>query len=49
MDKYQVIIVESGPAGSACARALKDEGIEVLLVEKEKLPRHKTCTGILLG
>ena len=49
MDEYQVIIVGSGPAGSACARALKDEGIEVLVVEKKQLPRYKTCTGILLG
>jgi len=49
MDEYQVIIVGSGPAGSACAKALKDEDIEVLVIEKEELPRPKTCSGILFG
>lgn len=49
MEDYQVIIVGSGPAGSACAKALKDESIETLVIEKESLPRPKTCSGILFG
>ena len=49
MEEYQVIIVGSGPAGAACAKALKDENIEVLIIEKEELPRHKICSGILFG
>lgn len=49
MEEYQVIIVGSGPAGSACAKALHDEGIEALVIEKEGLPRHKVCSGILFG
>jgi flavin-dependent dehydrogenase len=49
MKEYQVIIVGAGPAGSACAKALKEENIEVLVIEKKKLPRHKTCSGILFG
>ena len=49
MEEYQVIIVGSGPAGSACAKALHDEGIKVLVIEKEGLPRHKICSGILFG
>lgn len=49
MEEHQVIIVGSGPAGAACAKALKDENIEVLIIEKEKLPRHKICSGILFG
>jgi flavin-dependent dehydrogenase len=49
MEEYPVIIVGAGPAGATCGRALKQEGIEALLVEKKKLPRHKTCTGLLLG
>ena len=49
MGDYQVIIVGSGPAGSACAKALKDENIETLVIEKESLPRPKTCSGILFG
>lgn len=49
MDKYQVIIVGSGPAGAGCAKALKDEGIEALVIEKDRLPRHKTCSGVIFG
>ena len=49
MEEHQVIIVGSGPAGSACAKALKEEDVEVLIIEKDKLPRHKTCSGILFG
>jgi flavin-dependent dehydrogenase len=49
MDEYQVIIIGSGPAGASCGKALKDEGIEALIVEKKKLPRHKVCSGLVLG
>ncbi len=47
--EYQAIIVGSGPAGAACAKALKNEGVDVLVIEKEKLPRNKTCSGVLVG
>nr|CBX26685.1 hypothetical protein N47_A07140 [uncultured Desulfobacterium sp.] len=43
------MIVGSGPAGAACAKALKNEGIEVLVIEKDKLPRNKICSGVLFG
>ena len=49
MKEHQVIIIGAGPAGSACAKALKEEEIDVLIIEKEALPRHKTCSGILFG
>ncbi|MDD2735534.1 MAG: NAD(P)/FAD-dependent oxidoreductase [Desulfuromonadaceae bacterium] len=49
MDEYQVIVVGSGPAGAACARALHEEGIKVLVVEKKALPRRKPCTAVVLG
>ena len=49
MTATQVIVVGAGPAGSSSAKALKEEGIEVLVIEKEALPRHKTCSGILFG
>ena len=45
--EYQAIIVGSGPAGAACAKALKNEGIEVLVIEKDALPRNKVCSGLL--
>lgn len=49
MEEYPVIVVGSGPAGAACAKALKHEHIEALVIEKEKLPRNKICSGILFG
>ncbi|MFH2012645.1 MAG: NAD(P)/FAD-dependent oxidoreductase [Pseudomonadota bacterium] len=45
--EYQAIIVGSGPAGAASAKALKNEGIEVLVIEKDALPRNKVCSGLL--
>lgn len=49
MEKYQAIIVGSGPAGAACAKALMEEDMNVLVIEKDKLPRHKICSGVLFG
>ncbi|WP_220634228.1 FAD-dependent monooxygenase [Georgfuchsia toluolica] len=37
IQEHEVIIVGSGPAGSLCAKALKQEGIDVLILEKDKL------------
>ena len=49
MKEYPVIIAGGGPAGAACAKALNEEGIESLVIEKDKMPRHKICSGILFG
>ncbi len=45
--EYEVMVIGSGPAGAAAAKGLKDGGLEVLLVEKEKLPRYKVCSGFV--
>jgi len=42
---YDVIIAGTGPAGATLAYDLASKGIAVLLLEKEKLPRYKTCAG----
>ena len=42
-----VIIIGAGPAGSVAAKQLSDLGFNVLLYEKEKLPRHKHCGGLI--
>ena len=42
---YDVIIVGAGPAGATLAYELAEKGVEVLLLEKEKLPRYKCCAG----
>ena len=41
----EVIIVGGGPAGSTCARELKQHGVECLILDKEEFPRTKLCAG----
>lgn len=45
---YDVIIVGAGPAGSTAAKILAEKGFGVLLIEKFKIPRYKSCSGILI-
>lgn len=42
-----VIIIGAGMAGAACAKRLTDAGYDTVVLEKEKLPRYKICSGIL--
>lgn len=41
----EVIIVGAGPSGAYLAYLLAEQGIDVLVMEKEQLPRHKPCGG----
>ncbi len=45
--EYDFVIVGSGPAGAAAARAIGDSGLNGIIVEKAALPRYKMCSGIL--
>lgn len=45
---YDAIVVGAGPAGSTAAKILADNGLRVLLAERRKLPRDKSCSGILI-
>jgi flavin-dependent dehydrogenase len=45
MDACDVVIVGGGPAGSSCAWALRDSGLDVLVVDRATFPRHKLCGG----
>ena len=45
MKNYNVVIVGAGPAGSYLAYKLKNKGLNVLLLEKQKFPRYKACAG----
>ncbi len=38
-----VLVVGGGPAGSSCAFWLADAGWDVVVVEKKRFPRDKTC------
>jgi geranylgeranyl reductase family protein len=40
---HDVLVVGGGPAGAACAHWLADAGLDVLVVEKKRYPREKTC------
>lgn len=44
-NRYDVVVVGGGPAGGTTAYELSRQGIRVLLLEKEKLPRYKVCAG----
>jgi geranylgeranyl reductase family protein len=45
MKHYPVIVVGAGPAGSTCAYHLAQKGVDVLVLEKARLPRLKPCGG----
>jgi geranylgeranyl reductase family protein len=38
-----VLVVGGGPSGASCAYWLAEAGFDVLLVEKKRFPREKTC------
>jgi geranylgeranyl reductase family protein len=40
-----VLIVGGGPAGSSCARRLREAGFDVLVMDKQNFPRDKVCAG----
>lgn len=43
--KYDVIIAGAGPAGLSCAAGLKESGLSVLLIDKNKRIGAKACAG----
>ena len=45
---YDVMVIGAGPAGCMTAKKLGDAGYNVLLVERMKIPREKSCSGILI-
>lgn len=45
---FDVIIIGAGPAGSTASKVLADNGLSVLMVEKFKMPRYKSCSGQLI-
>ena len=43
--KYDVVVVGAGPSGSTAAKNLAERGASVLLIDKDKFPRNKSCGG----
>lgn len=47
---FDVVVVGAGPAGSTAAHRLAGStGLDVLVVDRCELPRHKTCGGALVS
>jgi flavin-dependent dehydrogenase len=46
-DCYDAAIIGAGPAGSSMAVALAVQGWRVLLIERDRFPRHKVCGEFL--
>lgn len=46
---YDVVVVGGGPAGAAAARRCAALGLGTLILEKERLPRNKVCSGWVMG
>ncbi len=42
---YDLIVVGAGPAGASAARTAAKQGLDTLILEKERLPRSKLCGG----
>jgi len=40
-----VVIAGGGPAGAACARKLREAGLDVVVIDKASFPRDKVCAG----
>ena len=45
MDSCDALIVGGGPAGSSCAWKLRQAGLEVVVLDRQKFPRDKVCGG----
>jgi geranylgeranyl reductase family protein len=46
-DRHDVLVIGGGPSGAAAAYWLAEAGHDVLLVEKKRYPREKTCGDAL--
>ena len=45
MDTCDVLVVGGGPSGSSCAWALRQAGLDVVVLDRETFPRDKVCAG----
>jgi len=43
--RADVLVIGGGPAGSSAARALVQAGLDVVVLDRARFPRDKTCAG----
>ena len=48
-ERFDVVVVGAGPAGSTSAYFLAREGLSVLLLDRARFPRDKPCGGGVTG
>ena len=46
---WDVAVIGAGPAGAMAALAAASRGKRVVILERARIPRHKTCAGGLIG
>ena len=49
MDVYDLVVIGSGPGGSAAAMQARNLGLSVAIVDKNQFPRDKLCGGLFTG
>ncbi|MEP2784900.1 MAG: geranylgeranyl reductase family protein [Pseudoruegeria sp.] len=49
MEHFDIVVVGSGPAGSAAAMTARKKGLSVAIVDKAVFPRKKLCGGLITG
>ena len=49
MKRFDVIVVGSGPAGSAAATTARRHGLDTAIIDKATFPRDKLCGGLFTG
>jgi len=45
MPCFDALIVDGGPAGSSCAGAMWQAGLDVALLDQATFPHDKVCAG----
>lgn len=45
MEYCDVLVIGGGPAGSTCATQLRQQGVDVMVMDKAVFPRDKVCAG----
>jgi len=48
MIECEVAVVGAGPSGCSAARVSISKGLETVIIERKRMPRHKACSGILI-